>query len=433
MPFKSLGLSDPLVKGILATGYTAPTQIQAEAIPAAIEGRDIIACAQTGTGKTAAFVLPILNRLCHEPRSKKPVIKALILTPTRELAVQIETALKGYGRFTQIKSLTVYGGVSIQTQLKALQKGVDIVVATPGRLMDHMNRKSLDLRSIEVLVLDEADRMFDMGFINDVRKIVGTMPKKRQTLLFSATMSDDIKALTTSIQVDPKIIVVGQQRNPIETITQHVYHVKAEQKTDLLVHMLNDGEMNSVLVFSRTKRGADKIARRLDHAGVKTVTVHSDKSQSQRMKAMEGFRAGKFQVMVATDVAARGIDISGISHVVNFDVPAYAEDYIHRIGRTGRAEATGDAITFVSDDEKDYIKKIERFISKKFKFETYPGFDYAGFTPATSEAGIKSYALPKMAWSGKKGGGGGGRKSFGGGRPGGGAGGASRRPGARRK
>jgi ATP-dependent RNA helicase RhlE len=295
-----------------------------------------------------------------------------------------------------------------------------------------MNRKSLDLRSIEVLVLDEADRMFDMGFINDVRKIVGTMPKKRQTLLFSATMSDDIKALTTSIQVDPKIIVVGQQRNPIETITQHVYHVKAEQKTDLLVHMLNDGEMNSVLVFSRTKRGADKIARRLDHAGVKTVTVHSDKSQSQRMKAMEGFRAGKFQVMVATDVAARGIDISGISHVVNFDVPAYAEDYIHRIGRTGRAEATGDAITFVSDDEKDHIKKIERFISKKFKFETYPGFDYAGFTPATSEAGIKSYALPKMAWSGKKGGGGG-RKSFGGGRPGGGAGGASRRPGARRK
>ena len=426
MPFKSLGLSDPLVKGILATGYTAPTQIQAEAIPAAIEGRDIIACAQTGTGKTAAFVLPILNRLSHEARSKKPVIKALILTPTRELAVQIEAALKGYGRFTQIKSLTVYGGVSIQTQLKALQKGVDIVVATPGRLLDHMNRKSLDLRNIEVLVLDEADRMFDMGFINDVRKIVGTMPKKRQTLLFSATMSDDIKALTTSIQVDPKVIVVGQQRNPIETITQHVYHVKAEQKTDLLVHMLNDGEMNSVLVFSRTKRGADKIARRLDHAGVKTVTVHSDKTQSQRMKAMEGFRAGKFQVMVATDVAARGIDISGISHVINFDVPAYAEDYIHRIGRTGRAEATGDAITFVSDDEKDHIKKIERFISKKFKFEIYPGFDYAGFTPATSEAGIKSYALPKMAWSGKKGGGGGGRKSFGGGRPGG-------RPGGRRK
>jgi ATP-dependent RNA helicase RhlE len=374
MPFKSLGLSDPLVRGILATGYTAPTEIQSQAIPAAIEGRDVIGCAQTGTGKTAAFVLPILNRLSHEHASKKKAVKSLILTPTRELAVQIEQAIVGYGRFTHLHTLAVYGGVSIQNQLSTLRRGVDIVVATPGRLMDHMRRRSIDLSNIEVLVIDEADRMFDMGFINDVRKIVAALPQKRQTMLFSATISPEVKSLASGILKSPKMIQIGQQRNPIETITQHIYPVQKELKIDLLVHMLRDGQMYSVLVFSRTKHGADKISRRLERAGIQSIAIHSGRTQGQRQRAMDGFKSGQYRVMVATDIAARGIDVEGISHVINFDVPAFAEDYIHRIGRTGRAEATGDAITFVSRDEEKYLHQIEKFIGRRFQMERCPGF-----------------------------------------------------------
>ncbi len=374
MPFKSLGLSDPLVRGILATGYTAPTEIQSQAIPAAIEGRDIIGCAQTGTGKTAAFVLPILNRLSHEHSTKSKAVKSLILTPTRELAIQIEDAIRGYGRFTHLRTLAVYGGVSIENQLSALRRGVDIAVATPGRLMDHMRRRSIDLANIEVLVIDEADRMFDMGFINDVRKIVAALPQKRQTMLFSATISPEVKSLASGILKSPKMIQIGQQRNPIETITQHIYPVQKELKIDLLIHMLRDGQMYSVLVFSRTKHGADKISRRLERAGVQSVALHSDRTQGQRQRAMEGFKNGKYRVMVATDIAARGIDVEGISHVINFDVPAFAEDYIHRIGRTGRAEATGDAITLVSRDEEKYLHQIEKFIGRRFQMERCPTF-----------------------------------------------------------
>ncbi len=381
MPFKSLGLSDPLVRGILATGYTAPTEIQSQAIPAALAGKDIIGCAQTGTGKTAAFVLPMLNRLCHEHADKKKVPKALILTPTRELAVQIEKAIVGYGRFTHMRTLAVYGGVSISAQLSALRRGIDIIVATPGRLMDHMQRRSIDLGHIEVLVIDEADRMFDMGFINDVRRIVGTLPKNRQTMLFSATISSEVKALASGIQKSPKMIQIGQQRNPIETITQHIYAVQKEQKIDLMLHMLKDGQMYSVLVFSRTKHGADKINWRLEKAGIKSIAIHSGRTQGQRQRAMDGFKSGKYQVMVATDIAARGIDVEGISHVINFDVPAFAEDYIHRIGRTGRAESTGDAITFVSRDENKYLLSIEKFIGRQFDMEKAPGFVYLKSEP----------------------------------------------------
>lgn len=377
MPFKLLGLSDPLVRGILATGYIAPTEIQSQVIPAAIEGRDIIGCAQTGTGKTAAFVLPILNRLSHEHASKNKNIKALILTPTRELALQIEQCVIGYGRFLNMRTLTVYGGVSIVNQLTALRKGVDIVVATPGRLLDHMQRRSIDLRHVEVLVLDEADRMFDMGFINDVRRIIAAVPTKRQTLLFSATIPPEVKTLAAGIQNHPKIIQVGQQHNPIETITQHIYPVQREQKLDILLHMLQKGGMYTVLVFSRTKHGADRISHRLERAGVKSIAIHSDRTQGQRRRAMDGFKNGKFQVMVATDIAARGIDVEGISHVINFDVPVFAEDYIHRIGRTGRAEARGDAITFVSRDEEKYLHQIEKFIGRRFKMEKCPDFDYS--------------------------------------------------------
>ena len=376
MPFTTFGLSDPLVRGILATGYTAPTEIQSQAIPTAVSGRDIIGCAQTGTGKTAAFVLPILDRLSHEPAAKKRVVRSLILTPTRELALQIENAIGGYGRFVDIRTLAVYGGVNIKGQLSALKQGVDIVVATPGRLMDHMQRGTIDLKHIEVLVLDEADRMLDMGFINDVKRIVRALPGKRQTMLFSATISKEVKSLAAEMQKSPEMIQIGRPHNPIETITQHIYPVRKEQKMDLLLHMLGDSQMYSVLVFSRTKHGADKINRLLKRAGIVSVAIHSGRTQGQRLLAMDGFKRGTYQVMVATDIAARGINIEGISHVINFDVPAFAEDYVHRIGRTGRATALGDAITFVSYDEQKYLRNIESFIGRELKSEKCEGFDY---------------------------------------------------------
>ncbi len=376
MPFKTFGLSDPLVRGILAVGYTAPTEIQSKVIPAAIEGKDIIGCAQTGTGKTAAFVLPILNRLGHEKTAARKVVKALIITPTRELAVQIEKEIDGYGKFLNVRTVAVYGGVNIKHQLDALHRGVDIVVATPGRLMDHMHRRSVDFRHLEVLVLDEADRMLDMGFIRDVRRIVDTLPKKRQTMFFSATVSPEIKAIASDMLKSPVMIQIGRPRNPIETITQHIYPVRRDQKMALLLYMLQNMQMYSVLVFSRTKHGADKISHHLERAGILSVAIHSGRTQSHRQRALDGFKSGKYQVMVATDIAARGIDVTGISHVINFDVPAYAEDYIHRIGRTGRAEATGDAITFVSHEENQYLHKIEKFIGREFKPEKFKDFTY---------------------------------------------------------
>ena len=396
MPFKTFGLTDPLVQGILATGFTIPTPIQSEAIPPAMEGRDIIGCAQTGTGKTAAFVLPILNRLAgrREPGKKKKTIRSLILTPTRELAVQIERAIVDYGRFVHLRPVAIYGGVKIKGQLSALRRGVDIVVATPGRLMDHMRQGTVDLKHVEVLVLDEADRMLDMGFINDVRRIVRSVPRKRQTLLFSATISPEIKTLAGGILKDPVTIQVGRPHNPIETITQHWFAVPRQQKIDLLLHMLKDGKMDSVLVFSRTKHGADKIHRRLERAGVGSVSMHSGRNQGQRQRAMDGFKRGRFQVMVATDIAARGIDIEGISHVVNFDVPAYAQDYIHRIGRTGRATATGDAITLLSPEEYKHLHEIEKLIGCQYDMETCPGFTCKPSNLSPSKSAGKSPSVP---------------------------------------
>ncbi len=382
MPFKKFGLSDPLVQGILATGYTAPTEIQSQAIPMAIKGKDIVGCAQTGTGKTAAFVLPLLNRLSHEKKTGgKHRIRSLIVTPTRELAAQIEQCILDYGRFLKLRTLAIYGGVSINPQLATLQRGVDIVVATPGRLLDHLQRGSINLKLVEVFVLDEADRMFDMGFINDVKKITAALPKHRQTMLFSATMPPEVKKLAAGILKSPKTIQVGQQRNPIETVTQTVYAVEKPLKLDLLLYMLTETPMFSVLVFSRTKHGADKIRRKLERAGVPAVALHSGRTQSQRDRALEGFKKAKYQVLVATDIAARGIDVDGITHVINFDVPSFAEDYIHRIGRTGRATATGDAVTFVSDEEKRSLRNIEKFIGCRFKPERCPGFSYIKSEP----------------------------------------------------
>jgi len=390
MSFKTFGLSDPLVQGILATGYTAPTEIQSQAIPAAIKGSDIIGCAQTGTGKTAAFVLPILDRLSHERARRKPNVRSLIITPTRELAVQIEQAVRGYGRFTDLKALAVYGGVSINNQIAALRSGVDIVVATPGRLIDHIQRNTIHLGGIEVLVLDEADRMLDMGFVNDVRRIVRRLPKKRQTMLFSATISPEVRTLAADMLKSPKVIQIGRPRNPIDTITQHIYAVEKPLKMDLLLHMIEDWRMFSVLVFSRTKYGADKITRRLKNAGIVAVSIHSGRTQFQRQRALDGFRSGKYQVMVATDIAARGIDVEGISHVINYDVPTHAEDYVHRIGRTGRAEATGDAITFVSSEEQKYLREVGKFIERKLTAQKCGSFSYV-MSPQTEPKTDKSY------------------------------------------
>jgi ATP-dependent RNA helicase RhlE len=376
MGFTTFGLSDHIMKGIGAAGYTVPTPIQILAIEPALAGRDIIACAQTGTGKTAAFVLPILHHLASgagvHAGGKLP--RALVLTPTRELCQQVQLAAAKYGKFLALRSTSIYGGAGMEQQIKALRRGADIVVATPGRLLDHMQRKTVDLSGIRILVLDEADRMLDMGFINDVRKIIAAIPSQRQTMLFSATISADIKTLASNILRDPQTVQVGERRNPAETIVQHFYNAPQGAKIDLLVHAMEAEQMQSVLVFSRTKHGADKISRRLERTGIASAAIHSNRTQSQREKALEGFKEGKFRVLVATDIAARGIDVSGISHVINYDVPQYPEDYIHRIGRTGRAGASGDAITFVSREEQQYLTRIEKFVGKRYTVNAYPGF-----------------------------------------------------------
>ncbi len=375
MDFTAFGLSDHILQGVRAAGYTSPTPIQSLAIRPALAGKDIVASAQTGTGKTAAFVLPILHRLAGtshgQSHSRYP--KALVLTPTRELAHQVQNAVATYGRFLSLHAVSIYGGVNMDTQIKQLRRGADIVVATPGRLLDHLGRGTIDLSKIQVLVLDEADRMLDMGFINDVRKIIGRIPKERQTLLFSATLSGDITALAGSILRDPETVEVGARGNPVESIAQHFYDAPREGKMDLLAHALNAESMQSVLIFSRTKHGADKISRRLERSGIASVAIHSSRTQAQRERALDGFKQGKFRVLVATDIAARGIDVRGISHVINYDVPQHAEDYIHRIGRTGRAGASGDAITLVSRDEQQYLHRIEQFTGKRFPVKPYPG------------------------------------------------------------
>ncbi len=378
MPFQALGLHEKVVSGILATGYTAPTEIQSSAIPLALKGKDIIGIAQTGTGKTAAFILPILNRLVVSGRRAhtKHRPRALTLTPTRELAIQVDEFAREYGRFTGLLSIAVYGGVDIKKQIKALKKGVDLIAATPGRLLDHINQKNIDLSEIEVFVIDEADRMFDMGFIDDVMRIIRLLPLERQTFLFSATFSEEVQILTEGIQQNPKMITVGKQQTPVESITQHVFPIQQDRKLDLLMHILNEEKLDRVLVFSRTKHGADKISRRLERGGIKSIAIHANRTQSQREKALSGFKNGRFNVLVATDVAARGIDVEAISHVINFDVPRFAEDYIHRIGRTGRATASGDAFTFVSGDEEKFLSRIEKFIDIKLERKRYPTFNY---------------------------------------------------------
>lgn len=376
MGFTKVGLSDAIMKAVASSGYHTPTEIQTKAIPLGIAGRDIIGCAPTGTGKTAAFVLPMLQRLenVYLKERQGAFVRALILTPTRELAQQIEDAIHTYGKYTTSTPVAIYGGIDINKQFRSLRQGADIVIATPGRLQDHIERKSINLSHVQILVIDEADRMFDMGFINAVRSIIKKIPEHRQTMLFSATMSREVRDLVASIQKNPTLIEIGQSSTPVKTVTQQFYAIPQAAKTSLLVHILQDKAIQTMLVFSRTKHGADRISKHLDHKGIQSAAIHSNRSQSQRQRTLEAFKQRHVRVLVATDLAARGIDVDGISHVVNYDTPAFPEDYIHRVGRTGRASKTGIAMTFVSNDEKKYIRRIEQLIGQRCSVEPYPDF-----------------------------------------------------------
>jgi ATP-dependent RNA helicase RhlE len=377
MPFRVLGLDPNILKAVNDAGYTEPTPIQTAAIPLILAGHDMIGIAQTGTGKTAAFTLPILGKLSGLIKAgQKRGIRVLVLAPTRELVVQIEENVRAYGRHVPLRMTTVYGGVSERPQIQALHTQVDIVVATPGRLLDLMSRRCGDFSGLQFLVLDEADRMLDMGFLPDIRRIVKAMPVKRQTLLFSASLSREIEQITREFQRDPKVVQIGRRANPAETVTQFVYEVPKHLKSSLLVHLLEDPEFDMVLVFVRMKHAADKLARYLDHKGVRTATIHSNRSQAQRLRALKDFKSGAVRVLVATDIAARGIDVDGISHVVNFDFPMHAEDYVHRIGRTGRAHAVGDAISFVTPADRSALHGLERFIGRGIVRKRADGFDY---------------------------------------------------------
>ncbi|MBL9177387.1 MAG: DEAD/DEAH box helicase [Verrucomicrobiaceae bacterium] len=378
MSFKALGLDAHILQAIDEAGYTEPTPIQTAAIPAVIAGGDVIGIAQTGTGKTAAFTLPILTKLAANPipQGQRRRTRVLVLAPTRELVAQIEENVMAYAKHLPLKIARVFGGVGEKPQKDALRAGSDIVIACPGRLLDLMSQRCADFSQLEHLVLDEADRMLDMGFLPDIRRVISQLPKKRQTLLFSATLSKEIEALTHEFQQHPKTVQVGRRSNPAETVTQFVYEVPKHLKMSLLAHLLEDEKLQMVLVFSRTKHGADKIARKLEQGGVKCATLHANRSQNQRLRALEDFKSWKVRVLVATDIAARGIDVDGISHVVNFDFPHIVEDYVHRIGRTGRAQAIGDAISFVSPDEMSDLKKLERFIGRGLVRKRAEGFNY---------------------------------------------------------
>jgi ATP-dependent RNA helicase RhlE len=379
MSFDSLGLSEPLVRAVHELGYTTPTPIQQQAIPAVLGGGDLLAGAQTGTGKTAGFTLPILQRLSagqpHTSAGGKRMVRALILTPTRELAAQVEESVRAYGKYVKLKSVVLFGGVGINPQIEALKRGVDIVVATPGRLLDHMQQKTIDVSALEILVLDEADRMLDMGFIHDIKRVLARLPKKRQNLLFSATFSDEIKALADSLLDEPALIEVARRNTTTELVAQKIHPVDRDRKRELLTHLIRQHSWFQVLVFTRTKHGANRLAEQLTKDGISALAIHGNKSQSARTRALAEFKDGTLQVLVATDIAARGIDIDQLPHVVNFDLPNVPEDYVHRIGRTGRAGATGEAVSLVCVDELQLLKDIEKLIKRSIEHEVIPGFE----------------------------------------------------------
>jgi ATP-dependent RNA helicase RhlE len=387
MPFRSLGLDPKILQAVKEAGYTEPTPIQLAAIPPILAGHDLIGIAQTGTGKTAAFTLPMLTRLAGVPGDgRQRGTRALVLAPTRELALQIEENVNIYGKHLPFRVATIFGGVGEHPQINALRAGTPIIVACPGRLMDLMQRRYADFSALQYLVLDEADRMLDMGFLTSIRQIVRSLPQKRQTLLFSASLSKEIETLTHEFQRAPKLVQIGRRANPAETVTQLVYEVPKHLKTALLVHLLKDPAMNMVLIFSRMKHAADRLARQLEQHGIKTATLHSNRSQNQRLRALNDFKDGAARVLVATDIAARGIDVDGISHVVNYDFPMHPEDYVHRIGRTGRAHAVGDAISFVTNEDHGELRALERFIGRGIVRKKAEGFNYTAAAPAYNPA-----------------------------------------------
>ena len=363
MQFQDLKLSDALLRAVRAEGYEEPTPIQVQAIPLLLEGRDLIGCAQTGTGKTAAFALPILQRLAATNHNRKRGnIRVLVLSPTRELAAQIGDSFAAYGRYTNLKHTVIFGGVGQNPQVQAVRRGVDILVATPGRLLDLMNQRVVHLNSIEVFVLDEADRMLDMGFIHDVRRVIKKLPANRQTLLFSATMPQDIQDLADQILTDPVKVEVTPQATTVEKIDQSVFLVEKKDKRALLEHVLSDEDVRRVLVFTRTKHGADKLVKHLDRARIQAQAIHGNKSQTARQRALANFKAGRTRVLVATDIAARGLDVDDVTHIINFDLPNEPETYVHRIGRTARAGASGIAYSFCDVEERKYLRDIEKLI-----------------------------------------------------------------------
>jgi len=378
MSFNTLGLKAELRRAIETQGYTTPTPVQAQAIPAILKGGDILAGAQTGTGKTAAFTLPMLQRLSESTTEtttkRKRVVRALVLTPTRELAAQVAESTQNYGKHLSLKFAVVFGGVNIKPQIDKLRRGVDIIVATPGRLLDHATQKTVDLSQVEILVLDEADRMLDMGFINDIKKILALLPKTRQNLLFSATYSNEIKQLAQQLLHEPTLIEVARQNTATETVTQLVHPVDRARKRELLTHIIDEGEWKQVLVFTRTKHSANRLSKQLEQSGITAAAIHGNKSQAQRTKALKSFKTNDIRVLVATDIAARGLDIDQLPHVVNFELPNVAEDYVHRIGRTGRAGNEGEAISLVCIDEHKLLGGIERLINREIKKETIEGF-----------------------------------------------------------
>jgi superfamily II DNA/RNA helicase len=397
MSFTSFNLHPQIAAGVKSLGYETPTPIQRQAIPPVLLGQDVMGMAQTGTGKTAAFVLPILDRLIKRPRGR---ISALIIAPTRELAEQINGAIGDMGRQTHLRSMTVYGGVGMYPQIQKLRAGVEIVVACPGRLLDHLNQGTIKLSNLEVLVLDEADRMFDMGFLPDIRKIIQRVPAKRQTLLFSATMPDDIRRLAQDILHTPVTVQVDPAA-PASTVAHALYPVGQHLKTDLLLELLRHTDTDSVLVFTRTKHRAKRVGEQLERAGYRAASLQGNLSQNQRQAALDGFRDGSYQILVATDIAARGIDVSCISHVINYDMPDTPDAYTHRIGRTGRAEKTGDAFTFVTREDESIVRDIERILGKRIERRAVEGFDYKKPAPARNTEFTRSPRGPqRRRWVG---------------------------------
>lgn len=375
MSFKSLGLSEPLLKAISKKGYETPSPIQAKAIPPVLEGKDVLASAQTGTGKTAGFTLPLLHLLSENPKQKFRPIRALILTPTRELAAQVYANVKEYSEFVNLKSAVIFGGVNQKPQVAKIRQGIDILVATPGRLIDLESQGALSLKRVEIFVLDEADRMLDMGFLRDIERVMKLMPDKRQNLMFSATFSKDIKKLAYSILNNPVQVEATPENTAVEIIEQKVYRVAKGKKTDLIIKLISDGNWKQVLVFTRTKHGANKLTKKMISAGISAAPIHGNKSQGARTKALAGFKNGSIRVLVATDIAARGLDIPLLPHVINFELPNISEDYVHRIGRTGRAGASGQAISLVSADETTFLRDIEKLIDMKIEVEILEGFE----------------------------------------------------------